>query len=91
MNNRFSRFMTATLLSFSLWTSAIAAIDVSETPGREELIRAIVCARCIVAARHVKGNRLVSPSPSLSLSPSAFILHPSAFILFPCPRAAACL
>jgi beta-barrel assembly-enhancing protease len=26
MNNRFSRFMTATLLAFSLWTSAIAAV-----------------------------------------------------------------
>src|SRR2546421_11461144 len=26
MNNRFSRFMTATLLAFSLWSSAIAAV-----------------------------------------------------------------
>src|SRR4051812_35916344 len=26
MNNRFSRFMTAMLLAFSLWTSAVAAV-----------------------------------------------------------------
>jgi len=36
MNNRFSRFMTATLLAFSLWTSAIAAIAIPATPPQQD-------------------------------------------------------
>ena len=36
MNNRFSRFMTATLLAFSLWTSAIAAIALPATLPQQD-------------------------------------------------------
>src|SRR5436853_5862295 len=36
MNNRFSRFMTAMLLAFSLWTSAIAAIALPATLPQQD-------------------------------------------------------
>lgn len=36
MNNRFSRYMTAMLLAFSLWMSAIAAVAAPATPPQQD-------------------------------------------------------